>query len=187
MESFLKQGTPASVCKSSPPAAGFTLVELMIVLAVALVLLAMAVPEFSALVLRNQINAASSDLYASLSLARNEAIKRRKAVEVCPSDTSSEDLTCRNDEIWTDGWIVREVGTTEVIRASAVSPGLQMQADNALADTVQFNPTGDAVGTAGEFRICHGNSNVRSRAVRVSAMGRIESADRNQTHCNAGT
>jgi type IV fimbrial biogenesis protein FimT len=184
MESWMSKGLHGNRRTARKSPSGFTLIELMIALAVGLILLVMAVPEFSAIVHKNRISATGSDLYASLSLARNEAIKRRSTVQVCPS---SNGTSCRNDRDWSDGWIVLDTGSNTVIRSlDALERGVLLEGDNTVANLVQFNATGDALGTAGEFRICHADSIVRSRAVRVTAMGRVEYADRIRTDCNAG-
>jgi type IV fimbrial biogenesis protein FimT len=182
MESWMSNGLHDGRRTARKQPSGFTLIELMIALAVGVILLVMAVPEFSAIVHKNRISATASDLYASLSLARNEAIKRRSAVRVCPS---SNGTSCRGDRDWSDGWIVLDTGSNTVIRSlDALERGVLLEADNVVAGFVQFNATGDALATSGEFRVCHADSIVRSRAVRVTAVGRIEYADRDQADCN---
>jgi prepilin-type N-terminal cleavage/methylation domain-containing protein len=84
-------------------ASGFTLVELLIAVAVGAIILVAALPSFSAVLHKNRISTATSQLYVSLNVARSEALKRRNAVRVCPSSNSS---TCRNDGDWSDGWII---------------------------------------------------------------------------------
>jgi type IV fimbrial biogenesis protein FimT len=55
---------------------GFTLVELMITLAVAAVLLTVAVPSFQAVFQNNRLVSQVNELVTAINLARNEAIKR---------------------------------------------------------------------------------------------------------------
>lgn len=59
-----------------PRRPGFTLVELVIVLSVAAVLSAVAVPTFAAMLARQRLKAAAHHLQADLSLARQEALRR---------------------------------------------------------------------------------------------------------------
>jgi type IV fimbrial biogenesis protein FimT len=75
-------------------AAGFTLIELLVVLSIAVVLGAVAAPSFSSLVANQRARAASADLYAALTLARSEAIKRNLPVSLVPVSTSN----------WSAGW-----------------------------------------------------------------------------------
>lgn len=64
---------------------GFTLMELMMTLAVVGVILAIAVPSFREFQLNNRMTAAANDLLASIQHARSEAIKRQRIVVLCAS------------------------------------------------------------------------------------------------------
>lgn len=59
---------------------GFTLVELMVVLAIAAILAVVAAPAFSELIIGQRARAAASALQDSLWIARSEAIKRNRSV-----------------------------------------------------------------------------------------------------------
>lgn len=75
-------------------AAGFTLIEVLVVLSIAVILGAAAAPSFSSMVANQRARAASADLYAALTLARSEAIKRNLPVSVVPVSSSN----------WGGGW-----------------------------------------------------------------------------------
>jgi type IV fimbrial biogenesis protein FimT len=74
---------------------GFTLIEVMVVLAIMVILSAIAAPSFKSLVAGQRARAASMDLYAALTLARSEAVKRNTQVTLRP-DTAS----------WQGGWSI---------------------------------------------------------------------------------
>jgi type IV fimbrial biogenesis protein FimT len=76
---------------------GFTIMELMIVVAIVGVLAAFAMPNFRDLVARMRLKTGTSELHSSLLLARSEAVKRNAAVAVVPVDASN----------WAMGWSVR--------------------------------------------------------------------------------
>jgi type IV fimbrial biogenesis protein FimT len=59
---------------------GFTVIELLAVVAVTAILSAMAAPAFKSLVAGQRARNASTDLYAALMLTRSEAIKRNAQV-----------------------------------------------------------------------------------------------------------
>ena len=86
---------------SPAPSRGFTLPELLAVLAVLAILSAMAAPSFGALIGTMRARTTSSDLYASLSRARSEAIKRNAQVTLAPSGAH-----------WQDGWKIPDPADT---------------------------------------------------------------------------
>lgn len=81
---------------------GFTVLELMITVAVLAILLGMAVPAYRDTIRNNQIAASSAALVTALSLARNEAMKRGRRVSVCAANAN----VCAAGTNWSNGWIV---------------------------------------------------------------------------------
>lgn len=64
-------------------ATGFTLIELMVTLAVAGILLAVGIPSYRSLTVGNHLSTVSNQLVSSLQVARMEAIKRNGLVQFC--------------------------------------------------------------------------------------------------------
>lgn len=62
---------------------GFTFIELLVVLAIAALLLALAVPAFAALVRQGHFAELSGELIGNLHYARSEAIRRNQSVYAC--------------------------------------------------------------------------------------------------------
>ncbi len=97
-------------CKSPTANAqsGFTLVELMTVVAIAAILLIIAVPSFKTIVNSNRLTSAANEMVAAIQTARADAIRYNKRTEVCLSlnaDTGSP--TCAADGTTTaKGWLV---------------------------------------------------------------------------------
>jgi len=85
---------------------GFTLLELMLVVAIASVLLAIAVPAMGNFIRNSRITSAANDVMAGLHFTRSEAIKRRLPVTLCTSASAVTDLnpTCAASPLLT-GWI----------------------------------------------------------------------------------
>ena len=79
-------------------AVGVTLPELCVVLAVAAIVLAIAVPDLRDLVRTQQLKAAAGDLFAAIELARAQALARGRQVKVVPRDPPGAD--------WRLGWRV---------------------------------------------------------------------------------
>lgn len=80
--------------------AAFTIIELMVTLAVMAIVLAIAIPSFTAQIQNNRVKALTEDLVTSINFARMEALKRGKRVSVCASVNGT---ACGGE--WTDGWI----------------------------------------------------------------------------------
>jgi len=70
---------------------GFTLMELMMTLAVVGVILAIAIPNFRDFLLNSRMTGAANDLLAGIQLARSEAIKRQAPVALCASTNPTAD------------------------------------------------------------------------------------------------
>jgi type IV fimbrial biogenesis protein FimT len=70
--------------------AGFTLLELMIVVALVAVLIGIGAPSMGEFIRNSRITGKANDLLAGLNVARTEAIKRRVPVTVCATDNALE-------------------------------------------------------------------------------------------------
>ncbi|KGK59470.1 MULTISPECIES: GspH/FimT family pseudopilin [Xanthomonas] len=106
---------------------GFTLVELLVTIAVVAVLAAIALPSFRGVIRSNQAATTANELVASLALARSEAIRSTRGGGICPS---SDGTTCGGQ--WSSGWIAwsdanangaLDVGET-VLRYTKVNPNI---------------------------------------------------------------
>lgn len=82
---------------------GFTLVELVVTIALLAILTTLAAPSFAELLRQWRRDSATRELTTSLQLARSEAIKSSRQMVVCPS-TDGESCEASNE--WNTGWIV---------------------------------------------------------------------------------
>lgn len=83
-------------------ASGFTLVELIITIAIAAILLAIALPSFKSSIRSNRVATRTNSLIATFNLARTEAIRNNHGAGVCPSSAG----TSCNGVDWDQGWLV---------------------------------------------------------------------------------
>ncbi|MCB1919531.1 MAG: GspH/FimT family pseudopilin [Candidatus Competibacteraceae bacterium] len=80
---------------------GFTLIELIITMAIAAIVLTVGVPSFQAMMRNNRAATYTNQFMSALNLARSEAIKRGWRVVLCPGNQAG----C-NGNAWGNGWIV---------------------------------------------------------------------------------
>ncbi|WP_215395794.1 GspH/FimT family pseudopilin [Rheinheimera oceanensis] len=124
---------------------GFTLVELMVTVAVLAIVMAVAVPSFTNLINSNRLTAQANEMLAALILARTEAIKRNESIVFCHS-TDGERCSVPPAAGW-QGWLVR--GTTDV---TAIATGIIHSARFAvLSSSNVANATIDGVGHSVRF------------------------------------
>jgi type IV fimbrial biogenesis protein FimT len=154
---------------------GFTLIEVLMVLAILVVLASIAAPSMRAFMDSQIVKTPASDLYSSLVLARSEAIKRNAAIEVVPSATD-----------WAQGWRVRVQSAGTVLRVQDSYPRIAINAST--AGTVTYGGNGRLSTSATTFRVLvPGNTEARMRCVSVDVSGRPSvRVDRNadQTACD---
>jgi type IV fimbrial biogenesis protein FimT len=84
-------------------ASGFTMIELMMTVAIGAIVLVLAVPSFRYVTNANRIAAEINGLLGDLQFARSEAIKEGRTVTVC---VSSNGTGCTGGTAWQNGWIV---------------------------------------------------------------------------------
>lgn len=142
---------------------GFTLVELMVTIAVLAIGLSLAVPSFSNLVRSNQAESQNAALVTALNTARSEAVKRGTNVMVAPKDNSD----------WGKGWDVK-VGAL-VLREYPPLEGASLSGPNG---SVGFNSRGQlagaSIGTVESFAFRVGAQYCKlERDIQVNAMGRV--------------
>ena len=80
--------------KGSGGAAGFTLIELAVTVAVLAILLAIAFPSFETMINQNRLTAASNEVIAALQHARLEAVRRNGRVAICNSRDGAQCQCC---------------------------------------------------------------------------------------------
>ena len=163
---------------------GFTLVELLVVIALIAVLQLIAVPAFVNISNSMRLTAAVNSLFSSLLLARNEAIKRNSRAVVCKS-LSGE--TCIRTGGWDQGWIVfhdannnaaLDAGEAVLSRQPAFAQSIRFTGNDPVESYVSYVSTGGAQYTSGAFQagtltVCpQSATRVDARQIVINSAGR---------------
>ncbi len=120
---------PYSNRRSALTQRGFTLIELIIVLAIVAILVVIGVPSMNEMIVNQKVRGTANDLLMDLSYARSEAIKRNANVELVRAGAD-----------WTGGWSVRIVTGGAVIRVQPAIKGVS--SCGATVANVTFGPDG---------------------------------------------
>lgn len=169
------------------PSRGFTLVELMVTLAVLAILLGIAIPNMQQFVQNSRLRSQASELVGDLNLARSEAIRRGVSVSTCPTTNGT---SCAGATSWESGWMSftdmdasgTVNGTDTVLRVSATLGGTNTLR-TANRTFIRFSAQGYSVATADTFRVCDSRGVNLARTVTVSPQGRVTSAKGGASSC----
>lgn len=164
---------------------GFTLIELMITIAIAAILLTIGVPSFTETIKNNRLATTANAFVTAASLARSEAVKRGSRVTVCKSNDGA---TCTNANNWDQGWIVftdennnaaYNNATETLLRvADGLGNGQTLTGNANVANYLSYVASGQSQLTTGAFQagtvsLCDDRTGNFGRDLVMSASGRI--------------
>ncbi|MCW5654106.1 GspH/FimT family pseudopilin [Hydrogenophaga sp.] len=187
----MKHSFTCSPGHRSTAQAGFTLIELMVGVAIMAIILAFGVPSFQSAIASNRLTGTTNDLVSAMALARTEAIRRGTRVTLCKSANATQ---CTNAGQWTQGWIVfvdttrsstdASVDTGETILASqaASPPNIALKGTADVANFISFGADGrpklmNGAAQSGFLQVCSTVGALadsrRARDVEITAAGRV--------------
>lgn len=143
---------------------GFTLIELMIVVALLGVFAAIAVPSFTQFINNNRTQSANNEVLALLQYARSTAVAQRTTISVCPDD---------------DSWAVKEKSctSTDTLRSMEVTGGTTI---NSSLEEIAFRHNGSSAAPA-TILTCRQADFVNGYTIKVVSAGSIRTNPRGKS------
>lgn len=183
------------ITTSAAARAGFTLIELVMTVAVLAILIAIAAPSVRDLMMNTRLTSQTNDLLTDLAAARSEAVKREVQVGICTSDTGTSCTTTA----WDLGWIVfidadkngqPDSGTLPIRRMVAFDgKNTLVRTDNPgpgnSTNVIAYSPTGRAAGvSAGGAVFQLRDPRTCGRNITVALIGRASTVKVTSSSCS---
>jgi len=176
---------------------GFTLIELIVTLAVVSILLLTGIPMLNQMTTSNRLVTQINSIAGSLAVARSESIKRGESITLCGS---TDGATCDTSS-WELGWIVFSDADNNATLNSATESMLKIVAPfsggstlrlslSDSASVIRYRSNGalrdqnsDATRTdKGTFTLCEQSASVTTaKAINVNVLGRVSRAEDTDT------
>jgi len=175
---------------------GFTLVEMLIALAVAAILLGVGIPSFSGAIKNSQVSSDYNGLVQALYLARSEAVKTSELVTVCPKKAIDSTQCGPGLNDWKYGWLVfidmqpessgdaADIGPEDEIilihdelrsenTVTAYGSSDRSRPTKTNRFFIQYNVEGKANWANGTFKLCNDKEDDLSRAINIAPTGDV--------------
>ena len=126
---------------------GFTIIELMVTVAIMAIGMAIAYPSFTGMIRSNRLATSTNTLISPFNLARTEAIRSNRGGGIC---MSANGTSCTTSGGWEQGWLVWTdldgkgdlTAGEPVVRYFEANSGLTMTSD---AEAIIFDQRGRLV------------------------------------------
>jgi len=151
-------------------AKGFSLLELMVALAIAGVIAGVAIPSFANMLKSGDLGSTTFKLSSSLRFAKSESIKGYNRIIICPRDGEQ----CGDNSAWVNGWLVFNDNDRNGLydnddtlhRRVAIEPHIKLSSNS---DEIVFEAGKTEVAS---FEVCYEDaSGNKSRIIKIKPVG----------------
>ena len=139
---------------------GFTLLELIIIIAILGLTMAYAVPGLRTMVSNNRISGSANDFIAAQQFAKAESASRINPVTLCKKNADGD--ACVTGDDWSQGWIVFsdvdgnaavDAGDTVLLNHETLNPNITFGSTAGVANSITYRPSGTTSVTSTEVLI----------------------------------
>lgn len=151
---------------------GFTLIEMMIVLAVFAIMAMIAIPSFMSLLPGMRLNGSARDIFVTMNLTRMQAVAKN-TIGIIKFDVANNTFTAwlENDPA-TNNWALDYTDT--LIKSGSTETGVSISGTTIPSHTFGYNSRGLPAGTPGTYAVTLTNSEGDTQQVQVNALGIIK-------------
>ena len=153
---------------------GFSLIEMMVAVAVLAILLTIGLPAFGGLIDNQRLDSSAESLMRSVQFTRGEAARRNRHITMAPLGSH-----------WHDGWVIfldantngmLDTGET-ILREDKPSSAIHIHANSTIASYLRYNAQGESEllnggFQSGTFSFCPTQLNAEGRQLIINRVGR---------------
>lgn len=176
--------------------AGFSIIEILVTVAVLAVIMALGLPSLKEFLIRNQTAAIANEFSSDITRARTEAINRNNCVTICMSSNTANALTGSTPTCagagnnWQAGWIIFSNPTCSATQNDPTASGATLisvrqngidtfelaPASGAALRRLMFDARGISAGGQRNMTLAYTLENTSSphyRSICISSAGRV--------------
>jgi type IV fimbrial biogenesis protein FimT len=156
----------------SPAQQGFTLLELLITIALVGILGMMAVPSFQNLMQDTYQRTAVNDLNNMLNMARDQAINRKTITSICIANANNNGCATSGTD-WSNGYMVIIENPAEILSIQEAARGSQII--SAETNRIRFNTNGTVINPT-NFKFCDDRGDSHMKKLSLNAGAQLRTA-----------